>query len=106
MKNNFQQLMEMEEEQVQLPSGMRRQLGERLKVLQALGTLFDVYVHQAFRGGLELSNVLSSTAAEVTLIDCAPFKGPLTLHIGDKEYSLGYQAAQSVLVIIREEETK
>ena len=65
MKNNFQQLMEIEEEQVQLPSGMRRQLGERLKVLQALGTLFDVYVHQAFRGGLELSNVLSSTAAEV-----------------------------------------
>lgn len=41
---------------------------------------------------------------KVTLIDCAPFKGPLTLHIGEKEYSLGYQAAQSVLVIIREEE--
>lgn len=38
---------------------------------------------------------------EIELIDTAPFKGPLTLMLGDTQHSLGYQAAQSVLVTVQ-----
>lgn len=38
---------------------------------------------------------------EIELIDTAPFNGPFTLTLGDKQHSLGYQAAQSILVMVR-----
>lgn len=40
---------------------------------------------------------------EITLLACAPFDGPLTLHINDKEYNLGYRAAKSILVVLQDE---
>jgi DtxR family Mn-dependent transcriptional regulator len=40
---------------------------------------------------------------EITLLACAPFDGPLTLHINDKEYNLGYRAAKSILVVPQDE---
>lgn len=35
---------------------------------------------------------------EIELIDYAPFKGPLTLAVAGNQYSLGYQAAKSIVV--------
>ena len=40
---------------------------------------------------------------EFTLLVQAPFEGPLTLNIGDKEHSLGYQAAKSIKVALQSE---
>jgi DtxR family Mn-dependent transcriptional regulator len=39
---------------------------------------------------------------ELTLLVQAPFDGPLTLDIADTQYSLGHQAAKSVLVAVQE----
>ena len=41
---------------------------------------------------------------KITLLVRAPFNGPLTLSSGDEEYSLGYQAAQSIRVARRPSE--
>ncbi|NIM95485.1 MAG: metal-dependent transcriptional regulator [Anaerolineales bacterium] len=35
---------------------------------------------------------------EVSIIDIAPFDGPLTLKIGDEEYTLGREAASHILI--------
>ena len=40
---------------------------------------------------------------DITLLACAPFNGPLTLKIGDRQHSLGHQAAQAILVALQEE---
>jgi DtxR family Mn-dependent transcriptional regulator len=37
----------------------------------------------------------------IQLTNCAPFDGPLTLVIGDKQHNLGYQAAKSILVTVQ-----
>ena len=39
---------------------------------------------------------------KIQLVDCAPFEGPLTLTLGDDQHSLGYQAAQSILVALQD----
>ncbi len=38
---------------------------------------------------------------EIQFIDCAPFKGPLTLGIGGRQQNLGYQAAKSIVVTLQ-----
>ncbi len=39
---------------------------------------------------------------ELVILALAPFNGPLTLSIGNQEYSLGYQAAKSIMVDAQE----
>lgn len=38
---------------------------------------------------------------DLELLERAPFNGPLMLQIGEKQYNLGYQAAQSILVTVQ-----
>ncbi len=40
---------------------------------------------------------------KILLVAYAPFNGPLTLAIGDEEYTLGYQAAKSIIVAAQED---
>jgi DtxR family Mn-dependent transcriptional regulator len=41
---------------------------------------------------------------EIKLLERAPFEGPLTLEIGGRQRSLGYQAAKSILVALQHED--
>src|SRR5574341_1062430 len=39
---------------------------------------------------------------EILFLACAPFDGPLTCSIGEKQNNLGHQASQSILVSLKE----
>lgn len=41
---------------------------------------------------------------DVELVDRAPFNGPLILKIGQEKHTLGYQAAQSILVVLKNQD--
>lgn len=40
--------------------------------------------------------------AELLLLDCAPFAGPITFNLGGQQYSLGQHAAKSILVALQD----
>lgn len=81
---------------------IRQQEGGRLVDMQAGDRLVVVEVDDRdpellrYLGGL---GIYPGTIIE--LLECAPFKGPLMLGIGNDQHNLGYQAAKSILVALK-----
>ena len=69
------------------------QVGDRLTVVEVTSSNPELLRY--------LGDMGLYPGTDISIVSSAPFNGPLTLDIGDNRYSLGYDAAKSVLVALQ-----